>query len=212
MLVAVHISDGVLAWPWQVGGFVGTAVLLALGSWRLREEEIPRIAVLASGFFVASLIRVPTPGVSVHLILNGLVGVVLGWRAGLAIFTGLVLQALLFNHGGLGSLGVNAVVMTLPALAAASAWRIPGVHPLLGRARWRWGVGFVLGVLTVAATALLNAMVLLLGGIEQWDALAYTVLFLHLPVAAIEGVILGATVSFLARVKPEMIGLQRPAS
>jgi ABC-type Co2+ transport system permease subunit len=66
--------------------------------------------------------------------------------------------------------------------------------------------------LTVAATAFLNALVLLLGGIEQWDALAYTVLFLHLPVAVIEGVILGATVSFLARVKPEMIGLQRSAS
>jgi cobalt/nickel transport system permease protein len=210
LLFAVHISDGVLAWPWLIGGFAIAAALAVLGSLRLREEEIPRIAVLSAAFFVASLIHVRVGIGSVHLLLNGLVGVILGPRATLAILTGLVLQTLLFSHGGLGTLGVNTVIISVPALAAGAVWRAPWVLRLLNRPGWRWLVGFLLGALTVGATALLNTLVLLLGGIEEWDALAYTVLLLHLPVAAIEGIILGSTVSFLARVKPEMLGLQTP--
>jgi cobalt/nickel transport system permease protein len=208
MLFAVHISDGVLAWPWIACGFGVAGVLAVAGSLRLREEEIPRIAVMSAAFFVASLIRVPTPVNSVHLIMNGLVGLILGWRAAVAIPLGLCLQAVLFGHGGVTTLGVNTVIMELPALGAWFVFHHLGVKALAHRARWGWLIGFCLGVLTVAATAGLNFLVLLFGGVGEWDALAYTVLFLHLPVAGIEGVILGATVSFLARVKPEMLGLK----
>jgi cobalt/nickel transport system permease protein len=206
MLLAVHISDGVLAWPWIIGGFALAAVLAVLGSLRLREEEIPRIAVLSAAFFVASLIHIPIPG-RPHLLLSGLVGVILGPRAALAIPLGLLLQSLLFAHGGIGALGVNTVVMELPALAAWLIFHHLRVRLLVQRTGWRWLVGFGLGFLSVAATALLNFLVLLFGGQDEWDALAYAVLFIHIPVALAEGIILGATVSFLARVKPEMLGL-----
>ena len=49
---------------------------------------------------------------------------VLGWRAGLAIPVGLFLQAVLLGHGGISTLGVNACVMTLPALAAGGLFRV----------------------------------------------------------------------------------------
>ncbi|HZY88254.1 MAG TPA: energy-coupling factor ABC transporter permease, partial [Gemmataceae bacterium] len=80
-LWAVHISDGVLTWPWWAGGFAVAGLLALLASWRVRDEEIPRIAVLTAAFFVASLIHVRVGPTSVHLLLNGLVGVVLGRRA-----------------------------------------------------------------------------------------------------------------------------------
>src|SRR5262249_45378978 len=54
----------------------------------------------------------------------------LGWRAALAIPVGLFLQAALFGHGAFSTLGVNAVVMGLPALAAGGLFR------LLHRRRW----------------------------------------------------------------------------
>ena len=54
-------------------------------------------------------------------------------------------------------------------------------------------------------TALLNALVLLWGGVEDWKALVIFVLLAHLPLVAVEGLVVGATVSFLARVKPEML-------
>ena len=41
-LLAVHIADGILGAPWLIGGFVLATVFVALGSIRIREEEIPR--------------------------------------------------------------------------------------------------------------------------------------------------------------------------
>ena len=125
-LFAVHISDGVLTWPWLAGGFVFAAILLTFSAWRLRDDEIPRIALLTAAFFVSSEIHIKIPGTSIHLLLVGLVGVVLGFRAALAIVIGLVLQAFLREHGGRWTLGINTCVMTLPALFSFVLFR--GLH------------------------------------------------------------------------------------
>ncbi len=122
-LFAVHISDGVLAWPWLAAGVALAAALLWSAAWRIRDEEIPRVAILSAAFFVSSLIHVRAGPTSIHLLLTGLVGVVLGRRAALAIFVGLLLQVILFNHGGYWSLGVNTCVMTCPALLCFALYR-----------------------------------------------------------------------------------------
>ncbi|HYT94999.1 MAG TPA: energy-coupling factor ABC transporter permease, partial [Gemmataceae bacterium] len=117
-LWAVHISDNVLTTGWCLGGLVLAGLLAAVGALRLRDEEIPRIALLAAAFFLASSFHVRVGPSSAHLLLNGLLGVVLGWRACLAIPIGLLLQYLLVGHGGYWVLGVNSCVMVLPALLA----------------------------------------------------------------------------------------------
>src|SRR4051794_36110588 len=118
MLLAMHISDGVLTPSWLIGGVIVAGVLALVGCWRIRDEEIPRIALLTAAFFLTSSLHIKVGPSSVHLLLNGLVGVLLGWRAALAIPIGLLLQAVLLQHGGLWSLGVNSCVQVLPALAA----------------------------------------------------------------------------------------------
>src|SRR5215831_10190989 len=134
-LFAVHISDGVLQPSWEWGGFAVAALLALYGAWRIRDEEIPRIAVLTAAFFVASQIHVQVPGgPSTHLLLNGLLGVVLGRRALLAVPVGLFLQAALFGHGGFYALGVNSVVMGLPALLAGLLFA--GLYHLPWRRTW----------------------------------------------------------------------------
>src|SRR5215470_13163727 len=105
--LAVHISDGVLAVPWLGGGFALAALLVVIGALYVRDEEIPRIALLTAAFFVASLLHIRVGPTSVHLLLNGLVGAVLGRRAPLAILVGLFLQVALIGHGGFLTLGVN---------------------------------------------------------------------------------------------------------
>lgn len=208
---AVHILDGVLTWPWLAGGFVLAGGLCWIGLRRLGEEEIPRIAVLSSAFFVASLIHVPTLApTSVHLLFNGLVGVLLGPRSAMAILLALFLQAVLLSHGGVTTLGVNTCIMTLPA------WGAWAVFVLLRRRGWltsawqRSLVGILIGSVTVLATAALNAATLWLGSGEPLEVLALLVFVAHLPVAGVEGLVLAATLGFLARVKPEMLGLVVP--
>src|SRR6516164_5151461 len=122
-LFAVHISDGVLTLPWLAGGFVLAALLLWLGARRLRDDEVPRVAILTAAFFVSSLIHIRVPPTSIHLLLSGLVGVLLGPRAALAIFVGLLLPVMLIQHGGYYTLGVNTCVMTLPALFSFALFR-----------------------------------------------------------------------------------------
>jgi cobalt/nickel transport system permease protein len=141
-LFAVHISDGALTNSWVAGGFVLAAVLIGgavlvdrLRGWlhgsELREVEIAQLALLTAAFFVASQINVRvSPFTTAHLLLNGLLGVVLRWRAALAIPVGLLLQAALFGHGGFSTLGINSCVMVIPALAA---W---GLFAALHRLPW----------------------------------------------------------------------------
>jgi len=67
-------------------------------------------------------------------------------------------------------------------------------------------LGLFVGEVAVLTTAFLNCLVLLWGGREDWHALALLVFVAHLPIAVIEGIVLGFTFGFLARVKPEMLG------
>jgi len=127
---AVHLSDGLLAWPWWAGGFALLAALLALDSLRLTDRDIPRIGVLSAAFFVASQVHLPLGGMSVHLLLNGLLGVVLRRRATLAIAVGLVLQSLLFGHGGITLIGVNGCTMAIPAVLAGYLFPLLQASPL----------------------------------------------------------------------------------
>jgi ABC-type Co2+ transport system permease subunit len=150
-LFAVHISDGVLTAPWLLGGFVLAALLLATASWRIPDEEIPRIAILTAAFFVSSLIHIRLPMTSIHLLLTGLIGVVLGIRSALAIFVGLVLQVFLMEHGGRWTLGINTCVMTVPALLCWALFqglhRVPWLKSSIGRATLV-GVGAVVWFLS----------------------------------------------------------------
>lgn len=201
---AVHIADGVLTDPWQVGGFVLMAVGVALALWRIDEREIPRVGVLTAAFFVASQFHIPFGVISVHLLLNGLAGVILHHRAPLAIAVGLTLQTLLFAHGGWGTLGVNFLVLAVPAVLAGVGYRLLArrVSPFVG--------GLLMGLATAAVTVLLHASILYFGSVEQKGYVAGISLVAHLPVIVIEGVGVGFACRVLAKAKPEWLGVPSP--
>ncbi len=206
--LAVHISDGILEPKWLIGGWIALALSLAVALWRIDEREIPRNGVLTGAFFVASSVHIPIGTISVHLLLNGLVGVILRRRAALAIAVGLTMQALLFSHGGLTTLGVNFCVQAIPAYLCGALFnasvalrrpKLPG-----------FGLGLALGAGCAALTVLLHVTVLFLGGKGDWTVLAGISLVAHLPVIAIEGIGVGFAVRVLAKGKPEWLGI-RPA-
>lgn len=202
VLLAVHLSDGVLTPAWLAGGFVIAGVLLALSLWRIGEPEIVRVGLFTAAFFVASQFHVPTGVGTVHLMLNGVVGVVLRRRAPLAISVGLALQALLFGHGGLLALGVNACVLSIPAVLAGYAYhRLRRAYPR----GFPFATGFAVGLATSLSTVFLNAVALTLGGQEEWRALVVVVLVAHLSVVGAEAMMTGIVVQYLERMKPEWL-------
>ncbi len=112
----MHISEGVLSAPVLITGAALAAAGISVGLKKMDYEKIPQVAVLSSAFFVASLIHVPIGPSSVHLILNGINGLLLGWLCSPSILVALALQAILFQFGGITILGVNTVTMALPGL------------------------------------------------------------------------------------------------
>jgi cobalt/nickel transport system permease protein len=196
-----HLPDGVLSAPVLVTGAVFSAGLLALALRRLDYERIPQAAVLSAAFFLSSLISIPLGPATVHLLLNGLMGLLLGLTAMPALFVALLLQVVFFGYGGLVVLGVNAMNLALPALVCAVVLR-----PLLFRteSRFLFWIGAAAGTLAVLFTAALTALSLGLSG-ESFHAAARVLLVGYLPLALVEGLITGTVVRFLHRVEPELL-------
>ncbi len=81
----VHISDGVLdPWLWESGWAV-TAVILAYTLSKMKTEDVPRLSVITAAVFVSSLVHLSVGPTSVHFILNGFAGVMLGILAYLRV-------------------------------------------------------------------------------------------------------------------------------
>jgi cobalt/nickel transport system permease protein len=198
----VHIVDGVLAGEVVAGGAVLAVGGIALGLKSLDLERIPAAGLLSATFFTASLIHVPLGPSSVHLIMNGLAGLVLGWAAFPALFVGLLLQAVFFGFGGVTVLGVNTVAIALPAVLAGLAAR-----PLLRQAApgRSVAVGALAGGGAIAGTAVLVAAALALSG-EAFVPAAKLVLAAHVPVMVVEALVCAAALVLILKVKPELVG------
>ena len=87
----MHIPDGVLSTPVLVTTGILAVKGVSKGLRQIDYERIPRVAALAAVFFVASLIHVPIGPASSHLLLNGLMGFLIGWAAFPALLVALLL-------------------------------------------------------------------------------------------------------------------------
>jgi cobalt/nickel transport system permease protein len=196
-----HIPEGILSEPVLVGGAVLGITMLGYSLKRMPAESVPQTALLAAALFVSSLVSIPVGVSSVHLLLNGLMGIVLGVVAVPAILVALVLQAVFFGYGGLVVLGVNLVNLALPAVVCAFV-----IRPLIHNASPR--KSFWLGLLAGGFGACMTG-VLLTGSIMLSDPklipAAKIILVTFIPLMVIEGVITGFTVGFVKRVAPELI-------
>ncbi len=196
----MHIVDGALSTPVLVAGAALAIAGVGYGLKKMPTEKIPAAGVLSAAFFVASLVHVPIGPSSVHLILNGLAGLVLGWAAVPALFVALLLQAVFFGFGGLTVLGVNTVNIALPAVAVYYLCR-PGIVRASPRGAALWGAAG--GALAIALTTLCVGLALALSG-EEFIPAAKLVFLTHIPIMAIEALITGAAVYLARRVKPEL--------
>jgi cobalt/nickel transport system permease protein len=196
----MHISDGVLPLSVTVGGYAAGAALTAWSARRTRSDDLPKVAVVTAAFFVASLVHVPFGPTSVHLLMAGLAGVLLGRVAFLSIGLGLLLQSLLFQFGGLTALGANALMMGLPAVACGWFFR-----KFKGRTPLRQAiVGGSAGALGTLLAVILLAIFLATGG-EDFYGVVKIALLAHVPVIIIESVVSAFTIGFLLRVKPALL-------
>ena len=172
----------------------------AIGLKNLDYDRIPQIGILSASFFVASLIHVPIGVSSVHLILNGFVGLILGWGAFPAILVALTLQAVLFQFGGITALGVNTVIMASPAVLCYFLFG----RLIIKKPSVALPAAFAAGALSVFLAGILLGLALVFTE-KDFFKVSTIVVMAHLPVMAVEGVITALCVGFLKRVQPSML-------
>lgn len=201
----MHITEGVAPAHIALAGAAIAAAGVAVGLRAMKDEQIPRAALMSSVIFITSLVvRLPFGPSSVHPILNGLAGLILGWASMPVFLVSLFLQALLFQFGGLTTLGINTVTMGLPAVACYYLFN----RTLKNSSSWR--KAFITGTAAGIVASLLSfglwTTALVLSG-KQLMVIAALALGPHIAITLIEGIFTGFIVAFLSRVYPEIFSM-----
>jgi cobalt/nickel transport system permease protein len=190
----MHISDGIIGTELSVVALAVSGGLIYISTRNTTQEEVPRMGIIAAALFAVSTIHIPLAGTSVHPGLYGLAGIILGRRSIPVIFTVLIFQALIFQHGGLLSLGVNTLNMSAGALAAWKIWELRR-FPVLARAGLAGFFGIIIPVVLMAGEFMLS-------GYGTGITYFFSV---YLLAGLLEGVLTLSSVKFLLKVKPEVI-------
>jgi cobalt/nickel transport system permease protein len=196
----MHIPDGFLATPVWLALDVGAAPAVGLLARRARqdfdESRIPLLGVMGAFVFAAQMVNFPVaPGASGHLVGSALLAYTLGPAAASLVMTAiLVIQAFVFQDGGVLALGANIFNMAIAGVLAA---HLP--YRLLGGRRT--GV-FLGGMLSVLVGAFLALGQLLLSGIPMKPELLALSAGLFFVNAAAEGVITVAALGAIRGIRP----------
>jgi len=208
----MHIGPGFLSPAvWASTAAVSGAALagsLVAANRRLEDRRVILMGVMGAFVFAAQMVNFPIlPGTSGHLGGGFLLGVLLGAPLAIVVMASiLVVQALVFQDGGLEALGANILVMgVVPAILGA------GVRTLWRRRRGV--VGDVLTFLGGVGAVLLGAtgVVLMLwlsgslpGSVSLWHAIG-VMDTVHLAIGVVEGAASVAVVRFVLSTRPDAV-------
>lgn len=199
----MHLSEGVLHTPILLAGAVLAVAGIAVGLRRLESERLPLTALFAAAFFVAGTIHVPVGIGSVHLILNGMAGLFLGWAVFPAFLIALLLQVIFFSFGGFAVLGVNLCVMATPAVIVHYLFRSRLQPNMALKDRLLVGIGA--GVIGVGGAGTLASFVLMLDGGKSYLNLVWLLLVSHIPVFILDSIISVGVITLLGKMYPEVM-------
>ncbi|MDY6134092.1 cobalt transporter CbiM [Campylobacter lanienae] len=199
----MHISEGVLKPEIIIPAAVVAGVWVAYLIYKLNFKNIPKIACMSAIFFIASFIHIPLGPTSIHLVLGGLVGAFLGVNAIIAIFVGLLLQALFFGYGGISVLGVNLLMIAVPTIFARYFVKLSFKEQKYQKI-YRYICWFLVGFIPLLCSSLILSGVLVLNG-KEFLAISGLALAANFPLMIVEGIISLFAISFIYRVNKELL-------
>ena len=206
----MHIPDGFLSAPVAAVTLVAAGAGLAAALRAERRDPVPVpagiLGSLAAFVFAAQMINVPVaPGTSGHLVGATLVAMIVGpWRATLVMAAVLVIQAALFQDGGLTALGANLIDMgftgSFVGFAVASLV-LRAVRGLRG-----YAAGAVLGAFAATlAGATLTALWLGASGLYPFRGILPVLLVSHSAIGVLEAALTAAILVTVLRWRPDLI-------
>jgi cobalt/nickel transport system permease protein len=206
-----HIPDGFLSAPVLAGTAAASAAALAVAARRsrrtLREREAPVLGALTAFVFAGQMLNFPLgAGSSAHLLGATLVAALVGpWSGMLVLFAVLLVQALLFQDGGIAALGANTLNMAVLGVG-------------VGYLGFRWGIGVLgagrrrtllaAGLAAFASTIVVGlaaALELVLSGTVPAGPAVLLVGGSHVLVGLGEAALTAAILGMVARSRPDLL-------
>lgn len=179
----MHISEGVLSGSVIAISSIALIPLVINSVRKLHPDDVSKVALLSALFFVVSTIHLPIGVTSVHFMMLGIIGIMLGWHSFTALLIALLLQAMLIGFGGISSLSANTLNTGIGALTGFYLFkllkdRLPVVV-----------VSFLVGFVPILVASIGIAVALLFSN-GEFLIVAQTALIAHLPLAVVEGIMM----------------------
>jgi len=210
----MHIPDGFVSIPVAAVTYVASGGSLAYAVRRTNEElgdkQVPLMGVMGAFIFAAQMLNFPVAGgTSGHLIGAALATILLGPWAGMLIMASvLVVQALIFQDGGLIALGANVFNMGVVA-CLVSHYAFTWFKRLLGEGPQGTGIsGFVAAWASVVTAAIACSLELAISGTSALAVALPAMTLVHILIGIGEGLITVAVLAFLTATRRDLLELR----
>jgi cobalt/nickel transport system permease protein len=213
----IHLEDGsftlfwVIVW-WAVALLLISAALFWVRSVKkIDNRKVTLAAFCTAAAFTIFQVSIPLFG-GVHLNLTPLIGILVGPAMGSFVVLIINILSAAIGHGGWGIIGANLLVNIIEVVVAYTLFR--ALKKIFSGAFAR-GVIATLASLFCGNLALI-VIILVSGvqGVTQSSSQILTSLSLlagvNMGVAIIEAVITGMIITYIIRVKPDMLERERP--
>lgn len=210
-IVALHIPDGLLNFPVMAVTWAIAIGLIALALRKVQDEyqdrTVPLMGVCAAFIFAAQMINFPIPGgTSGHLLGGTLAGALLGpWAGSLVMSVVFIVQAVVFQDGGITVMGANICNMGLIG-TFGGYYLFRTIRNGIGRDKLQ---GMVMGTaiaawVSVAIAAIVCAFELALSETVPLKVALIAMVSWHVLIGMGEALITVATVTFIWRTRPDL--------
>lgn len=211
----MHIPDGFLNLGTAAGSYVisagGISYAVRQANLKLRERHVPLMGVMAAFIFAAQMLNFPVAGgTSGHLVGAALAAILLGpWASVLIMTSVLIVQALLFQDGGLTALGANILNMGLVA-SFLGYYTYRAITAVAGQGRRSLLVsGFAGAWVATVGASLACAVELSVSGIVPLQIALPAMGGIHALIGIGEGLITTAVLSLVLATRADLLKLQR---
>jgi cobalt/nickel transport system permease protein len=213
----IHLPDGAFSIQWIITWWIVAIIILGLCLYWLKKvkkidnKTITLAAMLTAASFAIFQVSIPLFG-GVHMNLTPLIGILAGPAIGGIIVLIVNILSAAIGHGGWGMIGANLLVNMTEITVAYSIYKALGKINLDTFSKA--GIGTITGLLFGNITMIL---IILISGIQGVNQDIPSTLYglsliaaVNMGVAIIESFITGYVVSYIKRVRPDMLAEVTP--
>jgi len=213
----IHLEDGsftlfwVVVW-WAIALMVICGALIWVRSAKKTDNrKITLAAFCAAAAFAIFQVSIPLFG-GVHLNLTPLIGILLGPAIGSFVILIINILSAAVGHGGWGLIGANLLINVIEVVVAYTLFR--ALKKILPGAFARGGITTLASLFCGNLVMIVIILISGLQGVTQSTSqmlIGLTLLAgVNMGVAIIEAIITGMIITYIIRMRPDMLKSERP--